>query len=131
MLNPEINRFLGNALLDPELLKCLFNGDRAVALKGFNLRPEERARILGSCAHNLAELSRELLATFATPDLADADTEAARFTHAFQARNTAAGATHAHTHALVQRALNALPPPSRNIDALRSKEDFVALMTAS
>jgi hypothetical protein len=75
MLSPEVNRFLGRALLDPEMAKHIFNNERQVALKDFNLLPEERATILASKAQTLAELSHELLAALAVPAPADVDAE--------------------------------------------------------
>jgi hypothetical protein len=106
MLNPEINRFLGHALLDPELLKCVFGGDRAVALKQYNLRPEERATILASHARSLPDLSRELVAAFSTPDEADADAEVERLTRSLHTKGKPAAG---HIHSTIQRAINAVP----------------------
>jgi ribosome biogenesis GTPase A len=73
MLSLEVNRFLGNALLDPELMKRIFSVDRVMALQGFKLTPEERSTILASQAHSLPELSQELSGTLAKADIADTD----------------------------------------------------------
>lgn len=125
MLNPEINRFLGHVLLDPELLKCLFSPDRAVALKQFNLRPEERATILASRARNLPDLSRELAAAFAKPDMADADAEADRLTQSLHTSGKFAGG---HIQSVIHRAINSVPP--QHPDARLASEDYIRLIAS-
>jgi hypothetical protein len=126
MLNPEINRFLGHALLDPDLLKCLFSPERARALKQFNLRPEERATILASPARNLPDLSRELAAAFAQPDRADADADVERLTQSLQASGKTTGG---HIQNVIHRAINSVPPP-RAVDARLANEDYVRLIAS-
>src|ERR1700682_3173893 len=126
MLNPEINRFLGHALLDPELLKCLFSSDRAVALKQFNLRPEERATILASPARNLPDLSRELAAAFAKPDMADVDADIERLTQSLHASGKTTGG---HIQNVIHRTINSVPP-QHTVDTRLTNEDYVGLIAS-
>ena len=79
MLSPEINRFLGHALLDPTLVKRIFSADRASALLDYNLLPEVSAMIMTSKACSLPELARELLATFAGSPSAEMETDTEKF----------------------------------------------------
>lgn len=104
MLSLEVNRFLGNALLDPELLKRVFSTDRAVALQGFKLSPEERSTILASRAHSLPELSRELTGTLAKADMADTDARIELLKESLPSRTPPP----MDVHVYVQRAINAL-----------------------
>jgi hypothetical protein len=76
MLNPEINRFLGHALLDPALARRIFSADRAKALLDYNLLPEVSAAIMTSKARTLHELACELSVAFAVASPADAEREA-------------------------------------------------------
>ena len=85
-LSSEVNRFLGYALLDPEMARRIFNSDRAATLKDFNLLPEERATILASKARSLPELSRELVAALATSTPCDAEAEMDALRHSLRPR---------------------------------------------
>lgn len=66
-LSPEMNRLLGQALLDPELMKRLLSAERAKALREYGLLPQELGAVMASRASTLPELSREVCAACATP----------------------------------------------------------------
>ena len=104
MLSLELNRFLGNALLDPSFLKRVLSAERALALQGFKLSPEERSTILASQANTLTELSRDLTATLAKDDIADTDAKIDRVMRALPLRRTPP----MDVHTYVQRAVNAI-----------------------
>ena len=127
MLSHEINRFLGNALLDPALLKCIFSNERARALQGFNLGPEERSTILASHARSLSELSRELTLTCATPDMADVNAGIDRF---YQSLHTNVNQPAVHMESIAQRILNTLPA-QQSPDVMAESEKLAKRKTAS
>lgn len=104
MLSLELNRFLGNAMLDPDFLKRVFSAERAIALQGFKLSPEERSTILASQAGTLTELSRELTATLAITDIADTDKKIDLLIQALPLRSSA----QMDVHTYVRRAVNAI-----------------------
>lgn len=123
MLSPEMNRFLGCALLEPRMWQSIIGGDRASAMQSFNLRPEERSRILISKAKTLPELSRELAAEFALPDAADAEAE---IDHFYQSLHPSTATSIASYQGIVQRAINALPDAQ-----IAANADRLSLKTAS
>jgi hypothetical protein len=120
MLSPEMNRFLGYALLDSRMLQSILSGDRITALQHFDLRPEEKSRILASKARTLPELSRDLTTEFAMPDMADAE---AQIDHFYQSLHPSTNISLANIQSIVQRAINALPdaPVTANADRLSRK----------
>jgi hypothetical protein len=104
MLSLELNRLLGNAMLDPDFLRRVLSAERAVALQGFKLSSEERSTILASQACTLTDLSRELTGTLAKADIADADTKIDLLKQALPLRS----APPMDIHAYVQRAVNTI-----------------------
>jgi hypothetical protein len=123
MLSPEMNRFLGCALLDSRMLQNIFSGDRFTTMQRFDLQPEERSRILASKAKTLPELSRELTAEFAVADVADAEAE---IDHFYQSLHPSTTMSLANIHSIVQRAINTLPDAQVAVNA-----DRLNLKTAS
>ena len=105
MLNIELNRFLGCALLDPRLLRQIFGGDRAAAVQGFGFSPSECQAILSSKAQSLTDLSGELVAAFAEPDGVSADMQVEC---AYQTLQLFERPSTVQYHKLVQRAIGAL-----------------------
>jgi hypothetical protein len=106
MLSPELNRFLGCALLDASMWQSIIGGNRVNVIQSFDLQPEERSRILTSTARTLPELSRELASEFALPDAADAEAE---IDHFYQFLHQGATTSVASYQGIVQRAINGLP----------------------
>jgi hypothetical protein len=104
MLSLELNRLLGTAMLDSDFLRRVLSAERAVALQGFKLSPEERSTILASQACTLTELSRELTGTLARADIADADAKIDQLKQALPLRSAAP----MDIHAYVQRAVNTI-----------------------
>jgi hypothetical protein len=104
MLSLEVNRFLGNALLDPDFLKHIFSADRAMVLQGFKLSPEERSTILASRANSLSELSQELTGTLAKADAADTDARIEWLKESLAVRSNPT----MDIHAYVQQTVNAI-----------------------
>ncbi len=104
MLSLELNRLLGCALLDPDFLRRVLSAERSVALQAFKLSPKERSTILASRANTLTELSRELTATLASADMADADARVDLLMQALPSRSTPS----MDVHTYVQRAVDAI-----------------------
>ncbi len=127
MLSYEINRFLGNALLDPALLKCIFSNERARALQGYNLGAEERSTILASHARSLSELSRELTLACATPDMADTNAGIDKFYQSLHANDRQPAV---HMESIARRILDTLPA-QQSFDAVAETEKFAKLKAAS
>jgi hypothetical protein len=105
MLTHELNRFLGHALLDPGLMRQIFNGNRSSAVSQYDLTPAERMLVLSSTAQTLTELSRELCDTCAHADAADADIQIGQIYQKLQVPEYASAA---RIHASVQRAIGRL-----------------------
>lgn len=128
MLSQEVNRFLGNALLDPILLKTFFSNERARAMQGFNFQPSEQKTILASQACTLHELSRELTAACTVHDAA-AESEAAieRF---YRSMHPGAKRTTIHMEAIAQRVINQLPGQPA-ADRAVAAEKFAKIQIAS
>ncbi len=116
IMSMELNRFLGKALLDPYLLRQIFNGNRAAAVQDFGFALGECQAILSSQARSLADLSRELSTAFARPDAADAEMEVERMYQALQLRERPITAQY---HKVVQRAIGALDAESQQAEAVR------------
>lgn len=67
-LSPEINRILGNALLDADLRRRLLSSDRMAALADYHMTDAERAVVLASQARTIHELAAECCTLLGRPD---------------------------------------------------------------
>lgn len=66
-LSSEVNRLLGNALLDSALSRQVLGSERSSALREYKLAPAEQMAILSSRARTLTELAAELCAIINQP----------------------------------------------------------------
>lgn len=123
MLSPEIDRFLGQALLDAALARHVFSVERAKALSGYNLLPEVSATIMASKAHTLPELARELWAAFAVSVPADAEGEVERFYQTVHA-------THASDKPISIRQVQAIAQKVINQSSVAQDEEYAELKSA-
>ncbi len=96
ILSMELNRLLGSALLEPELLRRVLSAERSLVLQGYKLSTKERSALLASQAHTLTELSRELTATLSTADIADVDAQVDLLMQALPMCSTPAMDVHAY-----------------------------------
>jgi len=62
-LSSEVNRLLGDAVLDLTFARRVLGAERSSALREYTLSPAERAAILSSRARTLPELAAELCST--------------------------------------------------------------------
>jgi hypothetical protein len=67
-LSPEINRILGNALLDPGLQRRLLSSDRMTVLADYQVTDAECNVFLASQARTIQELAAECCAMLGQPD---------------------------------------------------------------
>lgn len=128
ILGSEVNRFLGNALLDPSLLTSFFSGERSQALQNFNLQPSERKAILTSKAGTLVELSRDLTTTCGLKDtFAETNAVIDQF---YQSIHMGARQAPIRMDLVAQRILNSLPgqPVAEGVAAV---DKFIEFQAAS
>jgi hypothetical protein len=128
ILSQEVNRFLGNALLDPSLLKSILSGERARALQGFNLQPTECTTILLSQARTLPELSRELTVSCGLQNrVMETDVVIDRF---YKSVHAGTKRTPIHMEAVAQSIINALPAQPV-ADGVTAAEKYANILAAS
>ena len=129
MLSKEVNRFLGSALLDPSMLKCIFGGERAQVLQDFSLQPAERNAILASQARTLTELSRELIMSCAHRDVtAEREAILNRF---YQSAHIGSKRASIHMETVAQRVIDTLPSQPSTADSVVAAEKFVKCQAVS
>lgn len=68
VLSREVNRLLGDALLDAGMRQQLLGPDRASALSGYKLTRTERRAVLGSKARSLSELACDCATALGQPN---------------------------------------------------------------